>query len=234
MSRHASTTCRFAPVAGARCCVALALYCPGADLSACLPADALGKAEARTVVPVVQSTAAPDEFPGLYCGSLAQDAFLGEPVALAVSLPFPAPAVIWTRPQPQPPGRLCCGLQHRVCMPRRPHLDSGLPAADNNTLLVTTQWRSATALAAVDLTSGRVQRLGDVSTEASSWCFAGQSAGELPDLDSTGVLLQRQTANLKPLCICAPGCNGCSCCKGPALSNSPKAPYGALHECANS
>ena len=61
-------------------------------------------------------------------------------------------------------------------------MDSGLPAADNSTLLVTTQWRSATALAAVDLTSGRVQRLGDVSKEASSWSFAGQSAGERSDL----------------------------------------------------
>ena len=73
-------------------------------------------------------------------------------------------------------------LQGRLCMPCGPLLDCGLPAADNNTLLVITQWRSATALAAVDLTSGRVQRLGDVTKEASSWFFAGQSAGEQSDL----------------------------------------------------
>eukprot|EP00891_Asterochloris_glomerata_P009161 jgi/Astpho2/9161/Aster-07805 len=94
--------------------------------------DDPGKTEARTVVPVVQRTAAPEEFPGLYCSSLAQDAFL-----------------------------------------------------DNNTLLVITQWRSATALAAVDLTSGRVQRLGEATKEASSWFFAGQSAGWIAAITSS-------------------------------------------------
>lgn len=59
-----------------------------------LPADDPGKTEARTVVPVVQRTAAPEEFPGLYCSSLAQDAFLGEPAMLSFSLPFPVPGCI--------------------------------------------------------------------------------------------------------------------------------------------
>ena len=77
------------------CLGSQALYCPDADLLWCLPADGLGKAEARTVVPVVQRTAAPEEFQGLYCGSLAQDAFLGEPTVLAISLPFPVPGIIW-------------------------------------------------------------------------------------------------------------------------------------------
>ena len=72
-----------------------ALCCPGAGLLWCLPADGLGKAEVRTVVPVVQRTAAPEEFPGLYCGSLAQDAFLGEPTVLAISLASPVHAGIW-------------------------------------------------------------------------------------------------------------------------------------------
>ena len=46
-------------------------------------------------MPVVQRTVAPEEFPGLYCGSLAQDAFLGEPTMLAISLALPGHAVIW-------------------------------------------------------------------------------------------------------------------------------------------
>ena len=46
-------------------------------------------------MPVVQRTVAPEEFPGLYCGSLAQDAFLGELTVLAISLALHAHAVIW-------------------------------------------------------------------------------------------------------------------------------------------
>jgi len=50
--------------------------------------------------------------------------------------------------------------------------------ADSSTLLVTSQWRSSTAVLAINLDSGHVERISQHDNDRASWAFAAACQGE--------------------------------------------------------
>ena len=52
-------------------------------------------------------------------------------------------------------------------------------AADENILLVSSQWRSSTALLAITLDSGKVQRISQHDSNNSCWLLAAACQGKL-------------------------------------------------------
>lgn len=74
-------------------------------------------------------------------------------------------------PQPQ---RFVCSNHMKA-----QQLNTTSAAADENTLLVSSQWRSSTAVLAITLDSGKVQRISQHDSDKSCWSFAAACQGKL-------------------------------------------------------